>query len=123
MKFVVRLFLIILICYFIPFYTPWWIIFIGTFLVGFLIPGNGFNVFNAGFLGGGIVWLGMSFMIDYQTNSILSDKLLSMFPVSDTTYLVVATGIIGALSSGFGALTGNSFRQIFMKKKQKSFYS
>lgn len=123
MKFIIRLLLLILICYFVPIYAPWWSIFIGAFLVGFLIPGNGFIVFNAGFLGGGIVWLAMAFFIDYQTDSILSDKLIEMFPVDDTTYLVIAAGLIGAFCTGFGALTGNSFRQIFIRKKQKSFYS
>lgn len=123
MKFLLRLLLIIAACYFIPFYTPWWIIFIVSGLVGYFIPGNGFVVFNAGFLGGGLVWLAFAFQLDVETQSIMSEKIVQLFPVSDPTYLIIVAGIIGALSAGFGALTGNSFKQIFLKKKQKSLYS
>jgi hypothetical protein len=123
MKFILRLILITAGCYFIPFYAPWWIIFVITGLVGYLIPGNGFVVFNAGFLGGGLVWLGYAFKLDVETQSIKSEKLVQLFPVSDPTYLIIAAGVTGAFSAGFGALTGNSFRQIFIKKKQKSLYS
>ncbi len=123
MKFFLRLVLIGLGCYYLPTFMPWWSIFIISALVGYLIPGNGFNLFNAGFLGGGIVWLTMSFVLDAKTNSILTDKIIQLFPFNDKIYLILITALIGALSAGFGALTGNSFRQIFLKKKTKSLYS
>jgi hypothetical protein len=123
MKFIFRLILIAVLGYFLPFYLPWWILFVVAFSVGALIPGNGFNVFNAGFLGGGLVWMGLSFKIDMETNSILSEKMVELFPIADATFLLIAAGIIGALVGGFGAITGNSLRQIFMKKPKPSFYS
>ncbi len=93
------------------------------FLVGFLIPGNGFLAFNAGFLGGGLVWLGLSFRLDVETNSILSEKIVQLFPFSDATLLLIVAGLIGALIGGFSILSGNSLRSIFLKKKQSSLYS
>ena len=123
MKFILRLIFIAAFSYLLPFYTPWWIIFIIAFLGGLLIKGNGFNAFNSGFLAGGMVWLGLSFKLDMETSSILSQKIVELFPITDTTLLHLVAGLIGAFSAGFASLTGASFRQIFEKKKQKSFYS
>ncbi|MFY0685718.1 MAG: hypothetical protein JXQ90_01060 [Cyclobacteriaceae bacterium] len=123
MKFIVRLFLIAICSYFLPQFSPWWIIFIYSFLVGYLIPGNGFNVFNAGFLGAGLVWLGLAFKINNDSGAFLADKIVALMPFSDPNLLILATGLIGALSAAVAAQCGNSFRQIFMKKKKKSLYS
>lgn len=107
----------------LSFYLPWWIIVIVSFLAGFLLYGSGFSVFLSGFLGGGILWLGYAWVLDVKTNAILSEKIVKLFPFSDPFYLIILSGFIGAMMSGLGGLTGNSFRWIFMKKKSKSFYS
>ena len=123
MKFILRLLIILILGYFAPFFPPWWPILVIGFATGVLLPGNGFNLFNAGFLGGGLVWLGLSFKIDLETEGILSEKIVQLFPFSDPTLLLIAAGLIGALCGGLSALSGNSFRKIFMKRPQKSLYS
>ncbi|MFZ9046763.1 MAG: hypothetical protein ACO2ZZ_12965 [Cyclobacteriaceae bacterium] len=123
MKFIVRLILIAALSYFLPFYLPWWIIIIIGIAVGLLLPGNGWNLFNAGFLGGGIVWLGYAIKLDYDTQSIMTNKMILLVGISDPLLLLLGSGLIGGLGAGFGALAGASFRQIFIKKKQNSFYS
>lgn len=96
---------------------------IAAFLICYLLHGSGFSAFNSGFLGGGIVWLGVSFKIDLDTASIMTEKIVQLFPFSDGTQLIILAGVIGALTTGFSAQAGNSFRQIFIKKVSKSFYS
>ncbi|MBV6646558.1 MAG: hypothetical protein KI790_13970, partial [Cyclobacteriaceae bacterium] len=80
------------------------------------------NAFITGFLGAGIVWLGLSFKLDLDSSAVLSEKIVMLFPFSDATYLIIASGVVGALCGGLGAITGNSFRQIFIKKKGRGFY-
>ncbi len=123
MKFVIRVILIAVLGYYLPFYLPWWSIMLIAFAVGYILPGNTFNVFNAGFLAGGSVWLGLSFRIDSATGNILSEKIVQLFPFEDATLLLIASGLVGAVAGGFAAATGCSFRNIFMKKAQKSVYS
>jgi hypothetical protein len=124
MKFIIRLLLIGSCAYFLPFYFPWWSIVLASTAIGFFIAGNGFNVFNAGFLGAGLVWLYMAFTIDSGTNSIMSEKIIQLMPFSDTTLLIILTGLIGALVAGLGAVTGNSLKQVFKKSKNSgSLYS
>ena len=123
MKFVARFILITVLGYFLPFYLPWWSLMVLAFAVGYFIPGNGFLVFNAGFLGGGLVWLGLSLKLDLASGSALSEKMVQLFPFEDATMLIIISGLIGALIGGFSAIAGSSFRGIFLKRKKSSVYS
>ncbi|MFY0608509.1 MAG: hypothetical protein JXR10_17460 [Cyclobacteriaceae bacterium] len=123
MKLLIRIILIISLTYFASMYSPWWIIIIISGLVSFGIYGSGFNVFISGFLGGGILWLTTAWFLDFSTNGILSDRIIQLFPLEDPFMLILITGLIGGLAAGLGAITGNSFRLLFVKKKVKGFYN
>lgn len=123
MKVLFRIILISLLAYFVPFVLPWWSLAFFAMIVGFLIAEHGLNSFISGFLGAGAVWMILAWKIDNETNSILSNRLIQLFPVNDVIYLVIVAGLIGGLIAGFGMLTGTSFRQIFIKKKSRSLYS
>ncbi len=123
MLFITKLVLIGVLGLIVSFILPWWGLMVVAFLITFLMPGNNFNAFLSGFLGAGLVWMVMAWKIDVETASIMSQKIVQLFPVNDTNMLVIITGLIGGLSGGLGAFTGNSFRQLFLKKKEKSFYS
>ncbi|WP_456459552.1 hypothetical protein [Reichenbachiella sp.] len=103
--------------------APWWLAIIAAALVAFFMPGNNFNAFLSGFMGVGLVWMVMAWKVDVETNSIMSNKMVQIFPVDDVSMLIIITAIIGGMAGALGAFTGNSFRQIFVKKKEKSFYS
>lgn len=123
MKLLIRLILITVFAYFLPFYLPWWSLVVIAFIIGFLINGTGFGVFVSGFLGGGLTWMIYAWYLDVTTNSILSVKVVQLFPFEDTLFLIIATGLIGALCGGFGALSGSAFRDLFIKHKPKSYYN
>ena len=123
MKLLIRLLLIALMAYFLLNYLPWWSLAVMAALAGLLIPSSGLNSFISGFLGGGLVWIYLSWQIDKDTGSVLTDKMVQLFPIDDANFLILGTGLLGGLVAGFGALTGTSFRQIFMKKKQRSLYN
>ncbi len=123
MKLLLRLILIGLMAYFLLNYLPWWSLAVMAAFAGLIIPSSGLNSFISGFLGGGLVWLYLSWKIDKDTSSVLTDKMVQLFPIDDTNLLILGAGILGGLIAGFGALTGTSFRQIFMKKKKRSLYT
>ncbi len=123
MKLILRLILVVVIAYFASTIFPWWIIILTGFLIGFILPGNGFSLFLSGFIGGGLLWLGYAWKTDIETDQIVSSKIVSLIPmINDITYLLILTGVIGGVSAGLGMLTGNSFRKIFMRKKTSGMY-
>ncbi|MEQ9427005.1 MAG: hypothetical protein RJQ09_21465 [Cyclobacteriaceae bacterium] len=123
MKVIIKMILIAALTYFGLMYFPWWILVVIAFLVSAVIPGNDFGAFLSGFLGVGILWMAIAWKIDIESGSVMSSKIANMFPVGgDTTMLVIIGGVVGGLAGGFGSLSGNLFRKIWMKKKQKGLY-
>ncbi len=123
MKIIIKIFLMAGITYFALMALPWWTLVVITFMASFAIPSNDFGAFLSGFLGIGLLWLVLAWKIDIETNSILSQKIAGLFPVGrDTTMLVIAAGFVGGISGGFGSLSGNLLRKIWMKKKKSSLY-
>ena len=123
MKLILRLLIIAILSYFLPYYLPWWSVALISFLAGLVIPGPGLNVFISGFLGVGLIWSYLAWQIDSSTGSILTEKVASLLTLDNSMYLLIATGLIGAIVGGLSCSTGNSFRQIFIKKKPRSLYS
>ena len=123
MTFLIRLILISLASYALGYTMPWWSIIVCAVVVSFFLPGNNFNAFLSGFLGVGLLWMVLAWKVDMQTGSNISVKIAQLFQVDQSNLLIIGTGVVGALVGGFSAFTGNSFRQIFIKKKKKSLYS
>lgn len=113
MKFIITTLCIAVACFAVQFFLPWWSLAIVAFVIGAASDLKGWQAFLSGLIGVGVVWLGYSFFIDLQTNSILSAKVAQIFSLSDPAYLIAITGLIGALVGAFAALTGNSLRALF----------
>jgi len=122
MIFIFRLICIAVLSYLSAMVMPWWSAMLSSALIAFLLPGNNLNAFLSGFLGVGLIWLLMAWKIDTETGSILSEKMVTLFPIDDKNILIIITGTIGGLAGALGAFTGNSFRQTLAKRKEKSFY-
>jgi hypothetical protein len=123
MKFLFRLLLIAFGVYYLSIIAPWWIVFVVTFSVGFILHGSPLILFIAGFLGSGTVWLGVAWYLDFKSLGFFSAKIIELFPIDDPIFLTIGAGLIGGLCGGFGALTGDSFKKLFVKKKMKSAYN
>lgn len=117
MKFIIKIFLIGILSYLLPFYFAWWTIALGAGLISLLIRGSNFNSFNGGVIAGGLVWFYLSFTIDSATNSILSEKIALLINLTDSIWLIYASTLIGALVTGFGSLTGSLLGSILSPKK------
>ena len=51
----------------------------------------------------GLVWVGLALYIDSATQSILTDKVSQLFPIS----IFVITGVTGGLVGGLASMTGS----------------
>ncbi|SNS83607.1 hypothetical protein SAMN05421640_1446 [Ekhidna lutea] len=123
MKLIIRLIVIGALTYFLSPFTMWWVVMLIAFLVCYVSPSSGLNAFVAGFLGVGLVWMGHAWNLDVQNDSAFSSITAEIMQIGDPILLVFATGLIGGLAGGFAALSGTTFRQLFIKPKQRSLYS
>ena len=107
MKFLVQLVTIVVIAFILQSFLPWWTMTVGAFFIGYLFKSSGWSSFLSGFLGVGLLWVIMAWIIDSQTASILSEKIAQLFPGKSVILLFLFTGIVGGLSGGLASLTGS----------------
>ncbi len=122
MKFLLKIVLIAGTCYIAELFFPWWIIVVCAFMIGLIMPTKGFNDFLSGFLGVGLLWLIFAWMIDINTDSILSRQIASVLSLNNGLVLVAVTGLVGGLAGGFACLAGSQLRRIFMPDAPKKGY-
>jgi hypothetical protein len=97
--------------YFLP--LPWWSPVIVAIIVGVQLRLSAFSSFAAGFLAGGLLWFGHAYFINSGNGGLLLGKISALLQMS-TTVLWLAVFVLGALLSGFGAMTGSLFRTAFI---------
>ena len=103
MKFLYQVIATILLSFLLQNFLPWWTMAIASFALGYFFGNKGLTSFSAGFLGVGLLWLGMSMIIDVSTQSILTDKINKLLPLN----VFVLTTLIGGLVGGLASLTGS----------------
>jgi|SRR5688572_19869720 hypothetical protein len=112
MKFIIAILLTALLSFAIGFYMSWWSIALAAFLVAALIRQNPGRAWLSGFLGIFLLWAGLAWWIDIKNQSILSQKVATLFPLDGSVLmLILITAFIGALVAGFAALTGSYIRK------------
>ena len=112
MKFVKQIVIIVVSCFVLQQFLPWWAIAIGAAVGGYWMGGNGFVSFAAGFLGVALLWIGMALFIDLAASSILSQKVGKILPLNP----LLLTALVGGLMGGFSSLTGTLLSAVVKPK-------
>lgn len=91
---------------------PWWGFAITSLLVSVSIHQKPRKSFVSGFLGLFLLWAGMALLKDVVNEHILSTKVAQILPLGGSyIVLILVTGIVGGLVSGFAALAGSYLRK------------
>ena len=93
---------------------PWWSCAVASLLISLIISTNSYSSFMAGFLGVALLWLFAATIIDLQTNSILTERVATIFSLPSNFLLILVTSLIGGITGGFSALTGYYLRNWIM---------
>ena len=120
MKFLFKTILILLFSYLGQLLFPFWSIAIIALVISLFVKSKGFSSFFAGFLAVFLLWFSTAFIIDASTQSILTDKVASIFQVSGIVLMII-TGVIGGLVGGFGSLTGSLLNTTFFETKRSGY--
>ncbi|MEJ7778128.1 MAG: hypothetical protein WKF68_00955 [Daejeonella sp.] len=110
------LFLIILaICFVFQLFLPWWIIAPLAFGAAFWKARSGGHAFRSGFFAVFSLWIAVASFYSLRNGNILANRVGSLLNLPETTInwaiVLLITGIIGGLASGFCGLAGYYFRQ------------
>ena len=119
-KVLLKIILTAVLAYLLQTILPWWSVVIAGFTISFIVSTKGLSSFLGGFLGIGILWFVLATITDYQTDSILTDRVAGIFSIPTGLLLILFTSVIGGIVGGFGALTGGYFRSWVMPPVQTS---
>ena len=122
MNFILRILIIGISTYYISSSLPWWFIILVPFLLGLIFEDNYISHFLSGFIGVTISWIFLLLSIEYQSESILSSKIIEILKINSTNTLIIITALIGGIISALSSITGLSMINIFRKKKDKRDY-
>lgn len=110
-KFLLAVFLTLVVALALGLYLPWWSIALAAFGVAVLVPQKPLGAFLSGFVALFLLWGALAFWIDQQNQSILSHKVSQLFPLQGSSLLLILiTALVGALVAGLGALTASFVR-------------
>lgn len=113
MKFIIALLLTALLGFAAPLYLPWWSFAATSAIVALAIHQKAWKAFVTGFAGIFILWGVLAVSIDVKNEHLLSQKVANILPLQGSYIaLIVITALVGALISGFAALTGSLVRRL-----------
>ncbi|HRI22920.1 MAG TPA: hypothetical protein PLA68_18305 [Panacibacter sp.] len=111
MKFFIAILLTALLGYAAPLYFPWWSFAVTSLIAAAAIPQKPFKAFAAGFIALFLLWGAHAYIIDNANEHILSQKVANILPLQGaSSVLIIITALVGAIVSGFAALTGSFIR-------------
>lgn len=90
---------------------PWWCFAISSFIVALAIQQAPLKSFLSGFASVWILWVALALFKDIANQHILSTKVAQILPLGGSyLVLILVTGFVGGLVSGFAALTASYIR-------------
>ncbi|MBX9735153.1 MAG: hypothetical protein K2X37_13945 [Chitinophagaceae bacterium] len=113
MKFIVSIIITALLAFAVGLFTklPWYSFAVTSFVVGALIKQKSLLSFTAGFLAVFVLWIVLAMIKDIPNEHLLSTKVASILPLGGSwMVLLLITGLLGGLVSGFAALTASFLR-------------
>ncbi|MCC7244388.1 MAG: hypothetical protein IT269_01805 [Saprospiraceae bacterium] len=101
---------------------PWWSIAIVAAIAAMLFTEGGVAVmFGKGFLAGSTLWYFAALWQDVKNASLLSAKIGELFMGLKTAHLLMATGFMGGLLAGLGAVAGFYLKLLLFPPKKRRY--
>lgn len=121
MKFIIKLLLTGIGCFFALRFCPWWIIIAVPFVLNVFIKTKGSGSFFSSLAGVALAWFVASYVLYANGAEAFTTKMarLFMLPVNGIVFLMITSllmGLVGALAG----YSGNALRNIFIRPKDKT---
>jgi hypothetical protein len=121
MKFVIKLLLIGVGTFFALQFFPWWMIIIIPFAINLIVKTKGSGAFLSSLLGIFLAWFIASYTLYSAGAEAFTTKMARVFTlnVSGLVFLMITAAVM-ALVGALAGFSGNAFRNIFVKPKDKT---
>ncbi|HUX83808.1 MAG TPA: hypothetical protein VMV20_01145 [Chitinophagaceae bacterium] len=121
MRTILQLLITAVLAFLVGLVLPWWSAVAISFLVFLARPRRPFAGFCIAFLAIFLLWISLSYYMDVQNDHILSGRMsLLIFHHRSSLLILVVGALVGAIPSGFAAMTACLIRR-GSKKKLPSF--
>ena len=115
-KILVTVLLISLLSAIVEMFLPWWSVALVAFAISFFAGQKPSVAFITGFVAVFTLWVGYAYFVSSNNNHLLAHKVALLLPMHGKVWaLLIVTGLLGGLVSGFAALSGSlsaKFREI-----------
>ncbi|OQP68471.1 hypothetical protein [Niastella populi] len=119
MKFGISIALTVIVSFAAGLYLPFWSAGLVAFLVSVFIYQKPGMAYLMGFTSIFLLWGALVLWIDAQNDSILSQRMASLFPLGGSSALIILiTAIVGAIVGGLSALSGSFLRRYYDEWKE-----
>jgi hypothetical protein len=113
MRFLLAMLLTASLSFIAGIYLPWWSIALVAFGVALLVKQRIGMAYLSAFAAIFFLWGGLSFLLHFRNQGMLSEKIARLFPLQgQTILLILLTAFLGALVAGFAAMSGSSLRPV-----------
>ncbi len=119
MKFGISIALTVIVSFAAGLYLPFWSAGLVAFLVSVFIYQKPGMAYLMGFTSIFFLWGALVLWIDAQNDSILSQRMASLFPLGGSSALIILiTAVVGAIVGGLSALSGSFLRRYYDERKE-----
>lgn len=115
MKYWIHTLIVLILGFLLQLFLPWWILIFIAAISAFIMNQKVWLIVLFGFLGGLILWGGVSLYIDIENNQILSSRMGALFGGISPNLLIIVTSIVGGIIAGVASYFGISLRKAFTK--------
>ncbi|MCA6073440.1 hypothetical protein [Fulvivirga sedimenti] len=111
MRNILKVLLIAALAWGLSFILPFWGAALAGFIGSMVIRTSNVASFFTGFIAIFLLWGITAFLIDLETQSIMTDRISGIFSLSPP-FLILITALIGGITGGLGSLVGCTLRSV-----------
>ncbi|TDG36668.1 hypothetical protein EZJ43_05125 [Pedobacter changchengzhani] len=109
---------ILIICFLLQLFLPWWIIIVISFATCGIIGKTGKIAFWQSFFAVGLLWIGYSLFKSLPNDNLLASRIAIMTGVKLWWVLLLVTGLLSGLVAGISGYCGYQFRISMLNNKK-----
>lgn len=99
-------FYILISCWFLNLFLPWWSALIPALLLGAWLFNKSLRGFIVGFTAAGMAWFLQALYIHIANNGIITGRIAETLGIGSSFFVLLITFFIGGLIGGLGVLLG-----------------